>query len=102
MSSRCSIASGLDVVPAPRRPSSTKRLFADDAYDQLILMDKAAYLDLTVEIIRRSERHKGFQTLPRRWVVERTSGWMMRWQRLVRDYEKHSQREHSLREVFKA
>jgi putative transposase len=25
--------------------------------------------------------------LPRRWVVERTFGWMGRWRRLVRDYE---------------
>jgi putative transposase len=25
--------------------------------------------------------------VPRRWVVERTFGWMMRWRRLVRDYE---------------
>ena len=30
---------------------------------------------------------KGFQVLPRRWVVERTFGWMTRWRRLVRDYE---------------
>jgi len=26
--------------------------------------------------------------LPRRWVVERTFSWMMRWRRLVRDYER--------------
>lgn len=25
--------------------------------------------------------------LPRRWVVERTFGWLTRWRRLVRDYE---------------
>lgn len=40
-----------------------------------------------VEIIRRSDDQKGFQILPRRWVVERTFGWMTRWRRLVRDYE---------------
>jgi len=28
-----------------------------------------------------------FNVLPRRWVVERTFGWMTRWRRLVRDYE---------------
>jgi hypothetical protein len=27
--------------------------------------------------------------LPRRWVVERTFGWMIRWRRLVRDYDRH-------------
>jgi transposase len=33
---------------------------------------------------------KGFQVLPRRWVVERTFGWMMRWRRLIRDYEQRT------------
>lgn len=44
---------------------------------RLTLMDKAAYLDFVVEIIRRSNAQKGFQVLPRRWVVERTFGWMI-------------------------
>ena len=42
-------------------------------------MDKAAYLDFVIEVIRRSDDQKGFQVLPRRWVVERTFGWMTRW-----------------------
>lgn len=49
-------------------------------------MDKAAFLDFTIEVIRRSDDQKGFSVLPRRWVVERTFGWMIRWRRL-RDYE---------------
>ncbi|GLQ83986.1 hypothetical protein GCM10007872_08940 [Gluconobacter sphaericus NBRC 12467] len=64
-----------------------KHFFADGAYDRLQLMDKAAFHDFTVEIIRRSDTAKGFEILPRRWVVERTFGWMIRWRRLVRDYE---------------
>src|ERR1700722_8962349 len=64
-----------------------KHLFADGAYDRTQLMDKAAFLDFVVEIVRRSDDHKGFEVLPRRWVVERTFGWMTRWRRLVRDYE---------------
>ena len=65
-----------------------KHLFADGAYDRLALMDKAAFLKFVVEIIRRSDQQKGFEVLPRRWVVERSFGWMTRWRRLVRDYEK--------------
>jgi transposase len=65
-----------------------KHLFADGAYDRLKLMNKAAYLDFVIEIIRRSDDQKGFEVLPRRWVVERTFGWMTRWRRLVRDYER--------------
>jgi len=65
-----------------------KHLFADGAYDRKKLMEKAAFLDFTVEVIRRCDQVKGFQVLPRRWVVERSFGWMVRWRRLVRDYEK--------------
>jgi transposase len=50
-------------------------------------MDKAAFLEFTVEVVRRIEGTEGFHVLPRRWVVERTFGWMTRWRRLVRDYE---------------
>jgi transposase len=49
-------------------------------------MDKAI-LSKVREIMRRRDGQKGFEVLPRRWVVERTFGWMIRWRRLVRDYE---------------
>jgi putative transposase len=48
----------------------------------------AAYRDFVLEIVRRTDQEPGFKVLPRRWVVERTFGWMTRWKRLVRDYEK--------------
>ena len=62
-----------------------KHLFADSAYDRRQLLDKAAFLGFTLEIIKRTEA--AFVPLPRRWVVERTFGWMTRHRRLVRDYE---------------
>lgn len=64
-----------------------KHLFADGAYDRGKLLDKAAFLDFVIEIVRRTDTEPGFKVLPRRWVVERTFGWMTRWRRLVRDYE---------------
>ena len=64
-----------------------KHLFADGAYDRGKLMDKAALLDFVIEIVRRIDAEPCFKLLPRRWVVERTFGWMTRWRRLVRDYE---------------
>jgi putative transposase len=64
-----------------------KHLFADGAYDRTRLMDAAAYRDFVLEIVRRTDREPGFKVLPRRWAVERTLGWMIRWKRLVRDYE---------------
>ncbi len=64
-----------------------KHLFADGAYDRTQLMDKAAFLDFVVEVVRRTDKNPGFRPIRRRWVVERTFGWMTRWRRLVRDYE---------------
>jgi transposase len=45
-------------------------------------------LGLSLEIIKRNDDVKGFQPLPRRWVVERTFGWIIRNRRLARDYER--------------
>jgi transposase len=39
-------------------------------------------------VVKRSDGLIGFKVLPRRWVVERTLGWLMRHRRLVRDYER--------------
>ena len=64
-----------------------KHLFADGAYDRAMLMDKAAFLDFIIEVVRRIDGQSGFVVLPGRRVVERTLGWLTRWRRLVRDYE---------------
>ena len=37
--------------------------------------------------LRRSDKVKGFQVVPKRWVVERTFGWLGRYRRLSKDYE---------------
>jgi transposase len=42
---------------------------------------------ITVEVVARASPHS-FQVLRRRWVVERTFGWLMRYRRLARDYER--------------
>ena len=46
---------------------------------------KAEFLGFTVEIVRRIDQ--SFKILPKRWVVERTFGWLTRYRRLLRDYE---------------
>ena len=60
-----------------------KHLFADGAYDRTQLMDKAAFRDFTIQIVKRSDTAKGFEVLPGRGVVERTFGWTTRWRPCV-------------------
>ncbi len=73
-----------------------KRLFGDAAYDRRTLMDKAAFMDFTIEVVRKLEGQQGFAVQPRRWVVERTFAWLMRWRRLVRDYEQRIDVSHNM------
>jgi putative transposase len=75
------------IAAVRRRWPWLKHLFADGAYDRGRLMSQAAYRDFVIEVVRKLTGQRGFQPLPRRWVVERTFGWMRRWRRLVRDYE---------------
>jgi putative transposase len=64
-----------------------KVVFADGAYDRLPALLACFLLGLTLVIIRRLAGTDGFIVLPRRWVAERTLGWLGRWRRLARDYE---------------
>jgi transposase len=43
---------------------------------------------ITLNVVKLNEAKKGFVLLPRRWVVERSFGWLDRFRRLARDYER--------------
>jgi len=65
-------------------------MWADSGYDGKPLatwIRQAA--GITLQIIKRSDL-PGFHVVSRRWVVERTFGWLMRYRRLVRDYERRT------------
>ena len=65
-------------------------LWGDGGYTGEVLGQwvRAHWPKLAVEGVKRAEEARGFAVLPRRWVVERTFGWLMRHRRLVRDYER--------------
>jgi transposase len=70
------------------RFSTITLVWADGGYAGRLVAWAAQALRLTVTIIKRSDDGRGFVVLPRRWVVERTFGWLTRHRRLVRDYER--------------
>ena len=65
------------------------KLFADSAYQGPVFHCALAGIlpDLETEIVKRSDRVKGFVVQPRRWVVERTIAWLNRCRRLAKDWE---------------
>jgi putative transposase len=42
-----------------------------------------------LEITRGAVGQTGFQVIPKRWIVERTFGWLNRYRRLSKDYEEY-------------
>lgn len=67
-----------------------KLVWADGGYaGQLVgwLANLARHRRVKLEIVKRSDNAAGFKVLPKRWIVERTFGWLSQSRRLNRDYE---------------
>jgi putative transposase len=66
-----------------------RHVFADGGYAGRKLRTALTKIGKwTIQIIKRSDRAKGFEVLPRRWVVERTFAWLNRNRRLAKDFER--------------
>ena len=63
-------------------------IWVDSGFDGMPFMQWVMdFYRWVVQVVLRPKEHKGFVLLPKRWVVERTFGWLMGCRRLVRDYE---------------
>jgi len=62
--------------------------FVDQGYTGAEAAEQAQGQGVQLEVVKHSEAKRGFVLLPRRWVVERTFGWLGRFRRLARDYER--------------
>ncbi len=72
-----------------------KMIWADAAYGGE-LVEWAKAFSWALEIVKRPKDQKGFAVLPRRWVVERTLGWLGRYRRLSKDYEERPESEEAI------
>src|SRR6266568_476769 len=91
---RCLLAGLAPLVPR------LKKIWADAAYRGQELADWCkAQADWDLEVVERPAGVRGFSIQPRRWIVERTFGWLSRNRRLSKDYERKVQTSETLIEV---
>ena len=67
-----------------------KLIWADGGYTGKLIEHVAEiprHRRVKLEIVKRSDDVKGFKVVPRRWIVERTFGWLIQSRRLIRDQE---------------
>jgi transposase len=67
---------------------SVEVAFVDAGYTGEQAQQDAAQEGIRLQVVKLPDAKLGFVLLPRRWVVERSFGWLARFRRLARDYER--------------
>jgi transposase len=67
---------------------SVEIAWADQGYTGERAREAAQAAGIELRIVKLAEAKKGFVLLPKRWVVERSFGWLSRFRRLSRDFER--------------
>jgi putative transposase len=76
--------------------SRLQLIWADGGYTGKLIEWVKEHCHWVLEIVLRNPEEKGFHILPRRWVVERTFGWLGRYRRFSKDYEAYTETSEAL------
>lgn len=71
-----------------KRWPSLKHRFAEGAHDRDRLINAVAYHSFVIKVVCKLADQQDLQVLLRRWMVDRTFGWVTCWRRLIRDDER--------------
>ena len=71
----------------PGTCKSLRKIWVDAAYRGKLLDWVDSKFKFKLEVVSKEKGQRGFQVLPRRWVVERTFGWLSANRRLSKEYE---------------
>jgi putative transposase len=75
------------LLRAKRRFRRLRLIWADGGYRGRLVRWTAVTCGWVLQIVKRTDAQRGFVVLPKRWIVERTFGWLNKWRRLSKDYE---------------
>lgn len=80
-------AVGIQLLDQAKKTYPTISKSRVDAGFKNAVIEHGASLGIDVEVVNRNPEVRGFHVVKRRWVVERSIGWIMLHRRLARDYE---------------
>ena len=73
---------------AHREYPTLERVWVDGAYQGSVIDALRDSTELAIEVVKRPSDLRGFVVLPKRWVVERTHGWLCKSRLLNKEYER--------------
>jgi putative transposase len=78
-----------DLLRLGRRQSSRlAKVLVDGAYTGDVIRQASLESRIEVEVVKRSDCIPGFSPIPKRWVVERSFGWLNHWRQLSKEYDR--------------
>ena len=75
------------VARAGEQARQLQKEWCDGGYEGKLDEWAVQHTSFALEVVQRSPGSRGWQLLPKHWIVERTFAWLLRCRRLVRDYE---------------
>jgi putative transposase len=75
------------ILRAARSAPRLVRVYADAAY-AAVWFWAVWFAGVIIYLVRKNPDQKGFVVQPKRWIVERTFGWLNRYRRLAKDHER--------------
>jgi transposase len=73
---------------ASREYPTLKKVWVDGAYNGAVVDRLRQDTGLDIEMVKRNDDVTGFVVVPKRWVVERTNGWLGKFRILSKEYER--------------
>ncbi len=76
------------MLEASREYPTLQRMWVDGAYKGAVIDQAREAVDYEIEVVKRNDDVRGFAVVPKRWLGERTYGWLNRFRLLSKEYER--------------
>lgn len=76
------------MLEASREYPTLERMWVDGAYKGAVIDQARAAVNYEIEVVKRNDDVRGFAVVPKRWIGERTYGWLNRFRLLSKEYER--------------